>query len=79
MEKMVKIFTTPGCHYCIQAKEYFTEKGIAFEAFDVLSDPEAMQEMKRLTGGGRSVPGIAIQKEASIGFDREAAEKAPGA
>jgi glutaredoxin 3 len=79
MEKTVKIFTTPGCHYCIQAKEYFTEKGIAFEAFDVLSDPEAMQEMKRLTGGARSVPVIAIQSEVILGFDRDAVEKALGA
>jgi glutaredoxin 3 len=76
MDKKVTIYTTPTCHYCNQAKEYFTEKGIEFEALDVLSNPEAMKEMKSITGGARRVPVIAIQGEVIIGFDREAVEKA---
>lgn len=76
MENKVKIYTTSTCHYCSQAKEYFTEKGIAFDAVDVLSDPEAMKEMKSITGGARSVPVIAINDAVIIGFDRDAVEKA---
>jgi glutaredoxin 3 len=76
MENKVKIYTTPTCHYCSQAKEYFTEKGIAFEAVDVLGDAEAMKEMKSISGGARSVPVIAVNDAVIIGFDRDAVEKA---
>jgi glutaredoxin-like YruB-family protein len=76
MNAMVKIYTTPSCHYCVQAKEYFAEKGIEFEAFDVSKDAEAMKEMRALTGGARSVPVIAISNQVIIGFDRDAVEKA---
>jgi glutaredoxin 3 len=76
MENKVKIYTTPTCHYCSQAKEFFAEKGIVFEAVDVLSDAEAMKEMKSISGGARSVPVIAINDSVIIGFDRDAVEKA---
>jgi len=76
MGKKVKIYTTPTCHYCNQAKEYFTEKGIEFETLDVSSNAEAMKEMKSLTGGARSVPVIAVNDSVIIGFDRAAVEKA---
>ena len=76
MGKKVKIYTTPTCHYCNQAKEYFTEKGIEFETLDVSSNAEAMKEMKSLTGGARSVPVIAVNDAVIIGFDRAAVEKA---
>jgi alkyl hydroperoxide reductase subunit F len=76
MKKTVKIYTVPTCHYCAQAKEYFTEKGIEFQAFDVTSDAEAMKEMRTITGGARSVPVIAIADQVIVGFDRDAVEKA---
>ncbi|NLI81337.1 MAG: NrdH-redoxin [Deltaproteobacteria bacterium] len=76
MEKKVKIYTTPGCHYCQQAKEYLTGRGVAFEALDVSQDREALKEMRSITGGGRSVPVIAICDQVILGFDQEAIEKA---
>jgi len=76
MAKKVKIYTTPGCGYCAQAKEYFTERGVEFEAVDVTKDGEALKEMRNITGGGRSVPVIAIDDKVIIGFDRGAVEQA---
>jgi glutaredoxin 3 len=76
MENKVKIYTTPTCHYCSQAKEYFTEKGIVFEVVDVLSDAKALKEMKSISGGARSVPVIAVNDVVIIGFDLDAVEKA---
>jgi glutaredoxin 3 len=76
MEKKVRIYTTSSCHYCAQAKAYFTEKGIEFETVDVTSDAAALTEMKRLTGGARSVPVIVVNGEVIIGFDLGAVEKA---
>jgi glutaredoxin 3 len=76
MAGKVKIYTTPSCNYCVQAKEYFTERGIEFESIDVTKDSDALKEMKSITGGGRSVPVIAIDDKVIIGFDRGAVEKA---
>ena len=76
MEKKVKIYTTPSCHYCHEAKQFFAERGIDFESYDVTKDREALKEMKTITGGARSVPVIAVGGEVIIGFDQEAVEKA---
>ena len=76
MARKVKIYTTPSCNYCVQAKEYFTERGIEFETFDVTKDGDALKEMKSVSGGARSVPVIAINDKVIIGFDRGAIEKA---
>ncbi len=76
MSSKVRIFTTPGCGYCSQAKQFLTEKGVEFEAFDVSSDKDAMQEMRKMTGGARSVPVIAGCDKVLIGFDRTELENA---
>lgn len=76
MEKKVRIYTTPSCHYCHQTKEYLEQRGIQFESFDVSTDREALKEMKTITGGARSVPVIAICDQVILGFDQEAIEKA---
>lgn len=76
MEKKVRIYTTPTCHYCQQAKEFLKKKGVEFESFDVAADKEAFQEMKRISGGARSVPVIAIADKVIVGFEREDIEKA---
>jgi glutaredoxin-like YruB-family protein len=76
METKVKIYTTPNCNYCAQAKEYLTEQGIEFEAFDVTKDREAYQEMRSISGGARSVPVIAVGEEVILGFEREVLDKA---
>jgi alkyl hydroperoxide reductase subunit F len=76
MEKKVTIYTTAACHYCRQAKDFLTEKGIEFEALDVGQDKEALQEMKKATGGARSVPVIVVGDKVIVGFDRPALEKA---
>lgn len=76
MDRKVKIYTTPSCHYCQQVKDYLTERGIEFEAFDVTKNREALKEMKEITGGVRSVPVVAVGSEVIIGFDQAALEKA---
>jgi len=76
MAKKVKIYTTAACHYCRQAKEYLTEKGVEFEAVDVSSDPQALQEMKKVSGGARSVPVISIGEKVIIGFEPELLDEA---
>jgi len=65
----VKIYTTPTCHYCKMAKEYFKAKGIEYEEYDVMTDLGKRQEMVSKTGQ-MGVPVIDIDGKLVIGFDR---------
>lgn len=76
MDIKVKIYTTPGCHYCQEAKDFLTGRGIPYEAYDVSRDKDALLEMKRISGGARSVPVLAICDQVVVGFDREIVEQA---
>ncbi|NQU83962.1 MAG: glutaredoxin family protein [Parcubacteria group bacterium] len=73
--KKVLIYSTPTCPYCIQAKEYFKEKGIKYEEKDVASDDKAREEMTKKSGS-LAVPVIIIGDEVIVGFDKDAVNKA---
>ena len=74
-QKTVTIYSTPTCHFCQQAKEFFTEKNIAFTNHDVSADAEKRAEMIKLTGQ-LGVPVITIGEDILIGFSRgKVAEK----
>ena len=64
----IEIYTTPTCQYCKMAKEYMKQKGVEFKEYNVTEDPEALQELVRLTGR-RSVPVITCGKDVMVGFD----------
>lgn len=69
MNKSVTIYSTPTCHFCHMAKEFFTEKGVEFTAHDVASDAAKRQEMIQMTGQ-LGVPVIVIGDDVMVGFDR---------
>ena len=69
--KKVKIYSTPTCHYCIIAKDFFKEKGIKYEEFNVAVDLEKRQEMVDKSGQ-MGVPVIDIEGDIIVGFDEEA-------
>lgn len=68
-QKPVTIYSTPTCHFCHMAKEFFTEKGIQFTDHNVASDAAKRQEMIQMTGQ-LGVPVIVIGDEVMVGFDR---------
>ncbi len=67
--KTVNIYTTPSCTYCKMAKEFFNEKGVKYQEFDVAADPEKRSHMIDLTGQ-LGVPVIEIEDAIVIGFNR---------
>lgn len=67
--KDVKIYSTPTCHFCHLAKDFFNEKGIAYTEYDVMTDLEKRQEMFDKTGQ-MGVPVITIDGQIIIGFDQ---------
>ncbi|WDN89741.1 hypothetical protein BuS5_02709 [Desulfosarcina sp. BuS5] len=75
MAKKVKIYTTSTCSYCKKAKEFLSEKGVEYEAYDVAADSEALKEMRKISGGATSVPVISVGGEVMVGFDGDHLEK----
>lgn len=68
MEK-IKIYSSPTCPYCRQAKEFLSAHDILFDDVDVSANPEALKEMREISGGVRSVPVIVIDDTVLIGYD----------
>ncbi|MEK7642262.1 MAG: glutaredoxin family protein [Patescibacteria group bacterium] len=66
----VTIYSTPTCHFCHLAKEYFKEHGVAYTEYDVLSDMQKRQEMVQKSGQ-LGVPVILIGENVIVGFDQE--------
>ena len=65
----VKIYTTPSCGYCHQAKGFLAQLGVEYTEHDVSRDRAAAEDMVRLSGQ-MGVPVIAVDGQIVIGFDR---------
>ncbi len=64
----VTIYSTPSCHFCHAAKDFFTENGVTFTDHNVAEDFEKRQEMIDMTGQ-MGVPVIRIKDDVVVGFD----------
>jgi glutaredoxin-like YruB-family protein len=67
--KNVTIYSTPTCHFCQLAKEFFKEKGIQYTEYDVLTNLEKRQQMVDKSGQ-LGVPVIMIDEHIIVGFDQ---------
>ena len=67
--KSVIIYSTPSCHFCHAAKEFFKEKGVVYTEFDVASNLEKRKEMVEKSGQ-MGVPVILIDNDMVIGFNK---------
>lgn len=65
---MIKLYTTPYCHFCHLAKEFFKENKIKFEEIDVSANKEAAEEMVEKSGQ-TGVPVIDIDGKMIVGFN----------
>ncbi|MFT5849851.1 MAG: glutaredoxin 3 [Patiriisocius sp.] len=68
MDKTVTIYSTPVCHFCQAAKEYFKDNNVEYTEIDVATDQEKRQEMIEMTGQ-MGVPVIRIGDDVVVGFD----------
>ncbi|HTR18886.1 MAG TPA: glutaredoxin domain-containing protein [Candidatus Paceibacterota bacterium] len=69
-QKPVTIYSTPTCHFCHAAKEFFGEHNIAFTEYNVASDLAKRQEMIQKSGQ-MGVPVIDVGGELVVGFDED--------
>ena len=67
--KDVTIYSTPTCHFCHMAKEYFKENNVSYTEYDVASDLEKRKEMVAKSGQ-LGVPVIVIGEEVTVGFNQ---------
>ena len=68
MEHTVTIYSTPTCHYCHMAKEFFKENNIAYTEKDVAEDDAARQESIQKSGQ-MGVPVIDVDGNIMVCFD----------
>ncbi len=73
-DKKVVIYSTPTCPYCKRAKEYFSQKGIAYTDINVAADREKAKEMIQKSGQ-MGVPVITVDGEVVVGFNQATLDK----
>lgn len=65
----VEIYTTPTCHFCHLAKDFFVANGVSYIEYNVGTDAEKRQEMITKTGQ-LGVPVIVIGgMQTIVGFN----------
>ena len=67
--KNITIYSTPSCHFCHMAKDYFKENNLTYTEYNVASDLEKRKEMVEKSGQ-MGVPVIIIGDEITVGFNQ---------
>ena len=68
--QQVTIYSTPTCHFCHAAKDFFTANNVPFTDWNVASDLPHRQEMIQKSGQ-MGVPVIFVGDDLVIGFDED--------
>ena len=67
-QQQVTIYTTPTCHFCHAAKDFFNANKVMFTEHNVATDIEKRKEM--ITKSGQmGVPVIYVGDQLTVGFD----------
>jgi glutaredoxin len=70
----LRLFSREWCSWCIDAKEYLSQRGYQFTEIDVGEDRAAFQEMKELSDQ-TYVPTLVAGDEVLANFDTDQLEK----
>lgn len=68
-QPQVTIYSTPTCHFCHAAKDFFTEHGVKYTDYNVATDLEKRKEMIAKSGQ-MGVPVIYVGDQLVVGFDQ---------
>ena len=74
MPTELRLFSREWCSWCVDAKEYLTQRGYRFTEIDVGEDRAAYQEMKDLSDQ-TYVPTLVAGDEVLANFDTDQLEK----
>ena len=75
--KNVTVYSTPTCHFCRLAKDFFKANNVAYTEYDVANNLEKRKEMIEKSGQ-MGVPVIIIDNELIVGFDKPQISKMLG-
>ena len=64
----VEIYSTPTCHFCHMAKDFFSANNVQFSDYNVATDLEKRKEMVTKSGQ-MGVPVIFVGDQMTVGFD----------
>jgi len=64
----VKVYTAPGCPFCIIVENFLRKNKIKFKGIDISENAKAKAEMKRKSGQ-ESVPVTDVDGKIIIGYD----------
>ena len=64
------MYSTPTCHYCNLAKDFFDENKIKYTVYNVSVDLAKRKEMMEKSGQ-MGVPVIIVDGELVMGFDED--------
>jgi glutaredoxin 3 len=70
MDKQVTIYSTPTCHFCHAAKDFFAANSVPFTDINVATDLDRRKEMIDKSGQ-MGVPVITIGDDVVVGFDQK--------
>jgi len=70
----LKLYSREWCSWCIDAKDYLTEKGYRFQEIDVGKDREAYERMKQVSAQ-TYVPTFVAGDKVLANFDTDQLEK----
>ena len=69
-KKEVTIYSTPTCHFCHMAKEFFDANKVKYNDYNVATDLQRRKEMVEKSGQ-MGVPVITIGDDLIVGFDED--------
>ena len=75
MGKIVKVYSTPTCPFCVRVKQYLKDNNIQFEDIDVSENPDMAEKMIQRSGQ-MGVPVVEIDDDIIVGFDKERIKEA---
>ncbi|MEK7106711.1 MAG: glutaredoxin family protein [Patescibacteria group bacterium] len=67
-QPQITIYSTPTCHFCHAAKDFFTANKVKFTDYNVATDLAKRKEMIEKSGQ-MGVPVISVGNEMVVGFD----------
>ena len=67
-QEKVVIYTKPGCPYCAAAMQDLEKRGASYEEVSIENNPEAVEEVKRLSDGKGIVPVLVSGDKVEVGF-----------
>jgi glutaredoxin 3 len=70
----LKLYSREWCSWCIDAKDYLTEKGYKFTEIDVGRDRDAYEEMRELSDQ-TYVPTFVVGEKVLANFDTDQLEQ----